>query len=218
VQQGREEVLRWVGDPTGQGGPGDIAYDIWVERAMPSGYPGLVDGILLETERLRLRPFREDDVDDLFAVLGDAETMRYYPEPFTRDGVVGWIENYITRYWRDGFGLLAMELKDTGELVGDCGPAVREVEGEREVELAWHVKRAQWGRGLAPEAALVCRDWAFDHVGPRLISLIRPENIQSIRVAEKIGMKPERRTTYGSEGWLHVVYAISKANPVMAEQ
>jgi ribosomal-protein-alanine N-acetyltransferase len=142
-----------------------------------------MDGIPMETERLRLRPFRDDDVEALFAVLGDAETMRPYPAPFPREGVVDWIEDHMARYRRDGFGLLAMELKETCGLVGECGPAIREVEALREIELGWHVKRALWGRGLVPEAAAACRDWAFEHAAPRLISLIRPENVQSIRVA-----------------------------------
>jgi ribosomal-protein-alanine N-acetyltransferase len=170
-----------------------------------------MDTLALETDRLLLRPMHQGDVDRLFAILGDAETMRYYPAPLSRDEVVGWIVDQLNRYRRDGFGLLSMDLKETGETVGDCGPAMREVEGRPEIELAWHVKRELWGRGLAPEAAAACRDWAFDHAGSRLISLIRPENRQSIRVAEKIGMRMERRVTYGSSGWVHLVYTITQA-------
>ena len=102
-----------------------------------------------------------------------------------------------------------MVLKETGNLVGDCGPAVREVDGIAEIELGWHVMRAFWGQGLATEAAAACRDWAFRNIGPsRLIALVRPENGQSCRVAEKIGMTVEGEVEYGSVGWLHLVYAI----------
>jgi RimJ/RimL family protein N-acetyltransferase len=60
---------------------------------------------VLETERLRLRPYRLDDLDAIAAVLGDAETMRYYPKPFTRDGARRWIDQNLARYRDDGYGL-----------------------------------------------------------------------------------------------------------------
>ena len=172
-------------------------------------YRGRVASLILETERLRLRPFVLEDRDDLFAVLGDAETMHYYPEPYTRDGVLDWIQDNLRRYGRDGFGLWAMELRESEEFVGDCGPALREVDGTGEIELGWHVKRAFWGQGLASEAAAACRDWVFGNIRPgRLIALVRSENIQSRRVAEKIGMRVEGEVAYGSMGWLHLVYAV----------
>lgn len=164
---------------------------------------------ILETDRLRLRTLRNEDLEDLLEVLGDPETMRFYPAPFTRQLVEEWIQDSIKRYGRDGIGLWAVELKATGELVGDCGPAVREVLGAREIELGWHVKRAFWGQGLATEAAAACRDWVFRNIHPsRLIALVRPENTQSRRVAEKIGMTVEEEVEYGSMGWVHLVYAI----------
>lgn len=87
----------------------------------------------------------------------------------------------------------------------------RIVEGREEVELGWHVKRSHWGRGIAPEAAAACRDHAFGALGlERLISLIRPENIPSRRVAEKIGMTVDGEVAYGSMGWPHLVYAIHR--------
>src|SRR5687767_7667291 len=99
---------------------------------------------ILETDRLSLRPLRLEDVDDLHQVLGDPETMRFYPEPFSRELVQAWIEDSVSRYEADGFGLWAAELKTTGQLVGDCGPAVREVDEVAEIELGWHVKREFW--------------------------------------------------------------------------
>ena len=87
-------------------------------------------------------------------------------------------------------------------------PAVREVEGQEEVEIGWHVHRAQWNRGFATEAATACRDHCFDALGlERVISLIRPENVPSRRVAEKIGMSIEREV--GWHGYRHFVYAAS---------
>jgi ribosomal-protein-alanine N-acetyltransferase len=164
---------------------------------------------ILETDRLRLRPLRREDVEGLLVILGDPETMRFYPAPYTRELVEEWIEDSINRYRSDGFGLWAVELKATGELVGDCGPAVREVLGVREIELGWHVNRALWGQGLATEAAAGCRDWVFCNIPTsQLIALVRPENARSRRVAEKIGMTVKGEVAYGSMGWRHLVYAI----------
>ena len=159
----------------------------------------------LETERLRLRPYTFNDLDDLFEILGDPDTMTYYPEPYSRDRTMGWIEDNVKRYEMDGFGLWAMEMKETGDFVGDCGPAVREVERQREIEIGWHVHRALWNRGLATEAAAACRDHCFGALGlKRVISLIRPENLPSRRVAEKIGMVIEREVDW--HRYRHLVY------------
>lgn len=150
-------------------------------------------GVILETRRLRLREFRRDDVDALQAVLGDPVAMEFYPSAFTREGVMGWIARNMGRYRCDGFGLWAMALKPAGELIGDCGCVVQEVEGRCEIEVAYHVRRDLWGNGYAPEAAHACMEYAFDRLGAeRVISMIRPENRNSVRVAEKNGLVREK--------------------------
>ena len=166
--------------------------------------------LVLETERLWLRRFHPDDVDALHAVLGDPETMRFYPQPYDRDGCAGWIDASLERYERDGFGLYALVLRSTGEMIGDCGPAVRTIEGRDEVEIGWHVRRDLWGRGLAPEAARACVAHAFGpHDLSRVTALVRPINQQSRRVAEKIGMAVEREVQYA--GVLHLLYVLERA-------
>ena len=165
----------------------------------------------LETGRLRLRPFREDDVEELYGILGDADTMRYYPAPFTWEETESWVRNNLERTLRDGSGLWAIEDRATGEFLGDCGLVHQLVDGTDEVEVGWHVKRSRWGQGIAPEAGAVCRDRAFGEFGlERIISLIRPENVQSRRVAEKIGMSVEKETKFGTQGWKHFVYSIRR--------
>jgi [ribosomal protein S5]-alanine N-acetyltransferase len=80
-----------------------------------------------------------------------------------------------------------MVLKSSGEVVGDCRLTRQMVDGVDEIEIGYHVRRDLWGRGLAPPAA--CRDYGFDRLGAeRLISLIRPENLPSRRVAGKVGL------------------------------
>jgi RimJ/RimL family protein N-acetyltransferase len=165
--------------------------------------------VVLQTPRLWLREFRTDDVEALQAVLGDAETMQFYPAPYDRGRCAAWLEDNMQRYGRDGFGLYAMVLRETGELVGDCGPALRQIEERTEPEIGWHVRRDLWGRGLAPEAAAACRDHAFGTLAlTRVTALVRPLNLPSRRVAEKIGMAVQRRVTHA--GQPHLLYVLER--------
>ena len=150
-------------------------------------------GVILQTERLVLRRFVLDDTGALATVLGDPTAMQFYPAPLDREGVEHWITKNIERYRRDGHGLWAMSLKASGEVIGDCGCVLQDVEGRQEVEVGYHVRRDLWGRGYATEAARACVDYGFQRLGARrVISMIRPENISSIRVAEKNGMVREK--------------------------
>ncbi|HEX5433460.1 MAG TPA: GNAT family N-acetyltransferase [Candidatus Angelobacter sp.] len=162
-------------------------------------------GVILETERLLLREIEPTDTDALLQVLGDPIAMQYYPAPFSRSDVEDWIRRNRARYRDCGFGLWAMLLKGLGEVMGDCGFFVRDVEGDFDFELGWHVRRDLWGRGYATEAARACIAYAFASSGAgRVIALIRPENLSSCRVAEKSGMSCERLIFW--RGYDHCVY------------
>ncbi len=164
---------------------------------------------ILQTTRLRLREFSPEDLDALAEVLSDPETMRYYPAPYDRVGVEQWIARNRQRYQDDGVGLWAMELNTTHEVIGDCGVIPQQVEEERLYEIGYHLRQDHWHHGLATEAAVACRDWAFTHLKTdRLISLIRPENLPSRRVAERIGMTFWKEVKW--RGLQHCVYSIKK--------
>jgi [ribosomal protein S5]-alanine N-acetyltransferase len=168
---------------------------------------------ILETSRLVLREFRPEDADSLALTLSDAETMRFYPAPLDRAGVEDWISRNLRRYREHGQGLWAMILKSSGELIGDCGLTVQEVEGQNEIEIGYHVRRDLWGQGLATEAACACRDFGFARRPvERLISLIRPENLPSRRVAEKNGMSVWKEVM--RKDLPHLVYAIRREQTV----
>jgi len=167
---------------------------------------------VLQTARLLLREFTPLDADALTLVLSDPETMRYYPAPYDRAGVEQWIERNRKRYQYDGVGLWAMELTKTQQIIGDCGIILQQVEGERLYEIGYHLRRDFWGQGLATEAAIACRDWAFAHLkAERLISLIRPENLPSCRVAERTGMTVWKEVNW--RGLPHYVYSVEKEKP-----
>jgi RimJ/RimL family protein N-acetyltransferase len=166
-------------------------------------------GVVLETSRLLLREFVPDDADALAAVLGDPVAMQYYPAPFNRKEVEAWIERNRDRYKREGYGLWAMLLKDSGELIGDCGCFLRDIDGRDDIEIGYHVRRDLWGKGYATEAAQACMQYAFTAFGfDRVISLIRPENMQSIRVAEKNGLTCQKIIFW--RGYDHCIYAKQK--------
>ncbi len=120
---------------------------------------------VIETSRLALRKMTDDDVAPLLAVFSDPITMQFYRKPFDRQMVQGWI-NWNHNNYRDyGYGLWALVLRDTGELIDDCGLVNQQVNEATEVEIGYHVRRDLWKQGLATEAALSCRDYGFRVLG-----------------------------------------------------
>jgi RimJ/RimL family protein N-acetyltransferase len=161
---------------------------------------------VLTTRRLVIREFTERDLDPYAAMLGDPETMRYYPRPYSREEARGFMERNAARYLANGFGVWVLEDRETGAFVGDCGLAVSLVEGIAQVEIMWHVVRGRWRQGIATEAATAVRDHAFGDLAlRRLIALVRPVNVPSRGVAEKLGMTVEREAIYADLP--HLVYA-----------
>ena len=149
------------------------------------------------------------DADALHAALGDPLSMKYYPHAFSRDEVDRWIARAMESYAANGYGLYAMTLKSTGQVIGDCGHVLQEVDATKEIEIGYHVLRLLQGRGYATEAARACVEYGFGKLhAKKLISLIRPENTPSRRVAEKAGMKAEKEILRW--GFRHLVYSISR--------
>lgn len=163
--------------------------------------------IIIETERLILRPIGHEDINDLLLIWGDAETMQYFPKTLNRQEISEWIDRNMQRYANYGHGLWAAILKSEQKLVGDCGLVFQEVDGVEELEVGYHFNKNYWGRGLAAEAARGCLNYAFQDLGRRrVISMIRPENTPSRRVAERNGLKIEKEVFW--RGYQHCVYAI----------
>ena len=168
----------------------------------------------LETQRLLLRPLVAEDAETLNRIQSDADHMRFYPSPFSFEETREWIARAQERYERDGFGLLAVEDRTTGEFLGNVGPVVQVVDGVDEIELGWSITPARSRQGIATEAAIACRDWVFDVVGAdHVISLILPANEPSRGVARNIGMTIWKQTIFGSVRWLHDVWRIDADAP-----
>ncbi len=142
------------------------------------------------TKRTLLRRFSDADVDPMIAVFGDPDVMRFGDGPQTPEWIRCWVEQTIKHYGIWGFGPWVIELCESETSIGYCGLfRFDDINGQPEIELGYRLAKRYWGHGLATETATVVRDMSFDHFGlQRLVSLIDPNNIRSIRVAEKLGM------------------------------
>ncbi len=165
---------------------------------------------MIETERLLLRPMREADVEPLLRIFTDRNVMASFGvDPLDGAQMEQWAQRNLDHQDRHGYGLFSVILKETGELIGDCGLEEMELDGISGAELGYDFRSDYWNRGLATEAATAVRDHAFGHLAlPRLMSLIRQGNIASRRVAEKIGMRHARDLDRsGAPYWLFMLDA-----------
>ena len=144
---------------------------------------------ILETERLILREYVQADFDGLYAILSDAETMQHYPKPYDARGTQRWLDWSLDNYQRYGFGLWAIELKATGEFIGDCGITMQYIDGESLPEIGYHINKAHWRKGYAKEAATAVRDWFFANTEfDSVYSYMNRTNIASYSTAASVGM------------------------------
>jgi RimJ/RimL family protein N-acetyltransferase len=165
---------------------------------------------VIETERLLLRLPEDGDVDSIYRFVADPEVMRWIGEDGRTRGyadAVDRIERYRRAWELDGFGHFMVVPKGSRDAIGRVGILVwdartwhhgtrRELGEAAELELGWTLERAAWGHGFATEAATAVAEWAFRELQPpRLISLIRPDNARSLRVAQKVGQRYERDVT-----------------------
>jgi ribosomal-protein-alanine N-acetyltransferase len=193
-----------------------------------------MDTVVLETARLILRHFSPDDLDDLAAIQADPDVMRYigHGAVKTRQETAAMMEfafidnrhawpiqtlarvPQLTRAIERNahFSLWATVYKPDNKLIGRCGLLSWDLDGRKEVEVGYVLAKSHWGRGIATEAARASRDYGFDVLGfDRLISVIRPDNLASQRVAEKNGMRYEKDVD--AKGVAARVYSIHRGDP-----
>lgn len=163
---------------------------------------------VLETDRLLLRELEATDLDFVAEMLGNVDVMHYWPQPLTRSEAHAWIQRQQQRYERDGHGYWLAVLKGRGTPVGQAGLLMCDIDGVTEPGIGYLLHRPFWGQGLAVEAARGCLDFAANVCGyGRVTCLVRPENVPSLRVACRLGLLPERLTTFA--GYDHLVFATS---------
>ncbi|MEK6207317.1 MAG: GNAT family N-acetyltransferase [Chloroflexota bacterium] len=154
----------------------------------------------LETERLVIRPYRDDDATALHEVFGSPEVMKWTPSPPSKD--VAETAQRLARTMAftarqpPGFGLWALQTRDTSEFLGQVGLFPVEGKGP-DVEVAYELAPRVWGHGYATEAARALVDYGFSELGlRRVVALILPDNARSRNVASKCGMTLERPGRY----------------------
>lgn len=143
----------------------------------------------LETKRLILREMTEDDYPALCSILQDDETMYAYEGAFSDAEVREWLDRQISRYRKWGFGLWAVVLKESGEMIGQCGLTLQQWKDREMLEVGYLFNRNYWHRGYATEAAIACKEYAFDVLdAEEVCSIIRDTNTASQNVARRNGM------------------------------
>lgn len=163
----------------------------------------------LSTERLRLRAWRDDDLDAYAALCADPEVMLHLRGPMTRAAAADQIKAFEHHWADEGFGLWCATLKPTDECIGFIGLAVPQFLPEvlPAVEIGWRLARPAWGQGLATEGARATVDFAFGPLGlDRIISITLPENRGSWNVMQKLGMTVERTAIHPERQVDVVVY------------
>lgn len=167
---------------------------------------------ILETERLYLRKINDNDFDALCKIMQDEEVMYAYEGAFTDGEVRTWLERQKTRYVQDGFGLWAACLKENGEMIGQCGITIQNINGVQGPEIGYLFRRSYWHRGYATEAAIGCREYAFEVLKlSEICSIIRDTNLASQNVAKRNGMRIKEQFVKhyrGVDMW-HYVYNIT---------
>ena len=145
--------------------------------------------MILETERLYLRELQQSDYSALCRILQDEEVMYAYEGAFTDKGAQQWLDCQLNRYNESGFGLWAVILKETDELIGQCGLTIQDADGSKVLEIGYLFQKAYWHRGYASEAAIACKQYAFETLNvDEVFSIVRDTNIASQNVAMRNGM------------------------------
>lgn len=178
--------------------------------------------IHLETDRLRLRDWRDGDLEPFAAMNGDERVMAHYPAPLTREKSDAAAKRFQQGLEENGFGLYAVELKSTRDFIGFVGLARAEFTAPftPAVEVGWRLAHGAWGHGYATEAAHACVVHGFSERGlDELVSFTARENKRSIAVMQRIGMARDAGDDFehpllsvGHPLRPHVLYRIKKTD------
>jgi len=168
------------------------------------------EGAVLVTDRLYLREMVPEDLDALYRVLGDSDIMQHYPYTFDEARVRRWIEKNRERYRELGFGLWAVCLKETGEMIGDCGLSMQNINGKICPEIGYHIRKDMQRKGYAAEAAAAVRDWVFANTTFKTVySYMKAGNEASAKTAQSYGAV--KTGEYTDSDGLNWVYALEKS-------
>lgn len=169
--------------------------------------------MIFETERLVLREMNQDDYRDLAEILQNSNVMYAYEHDFTDMDVQIWLDRQRKRYETYGFGLWAVILKNTKEMIGQAGLTLQPYKDTEVLEIGYLLKEKFWHYGYAREAAAGCKKYAFEVLKQdKVCSVIKVDNTSSIRVAESIDMRKEDTfiAWYYNGDMLHYLYSVQR--------
>ena len=165
--------------------------------------------MVIETNRLILREMNLDDFESLKSIISDPINMKYYESPYDDNGVLRWINWNLDNYKTYGFGLFAVILKETGQMIGDCGVTMQFINHKIRPEIGYHIHLDYHNQGYATEAAIAVKKYIFENTTfKELYTYTTKENLPSQKVAIKNGMSFVEEYIDGNEHL--VVYKIEK--------
>lgn len=145
--------------------------------------------MILETKRLYLREMNQSDFHSLCRILQDEKAMYAYEGAFSDQEVQEWLDRQIYRYQKWNFGLWAAVLKETDEMIGQCGLTMQQWKDQEVLEIGYLFERSYWHQGYTTEAAKACKQYAFEKLNAgEVCSIIRDSNTASQNVAVRNGM------------------------------
>lgn len=160
----------------------------------------------IETARLRFRHLTLEDIDDLFRLYSDPEVMRYLL-PRNIEQTQTSLRKHIKQWLEYNFGMWAVIHKQSGKMIGRCGLGL--LENTRQVELGYVLDKDFWHQGLATEASIETLKYGFCQIKlSQIVAIANPENIASVRVIQKVGMKYQKNAYYYGQDVVY--YAISR--------
>jgi len=163
------------------------------------------------TECMIMRPLTVKHIAPWIGFLRDKTAIRYFPERGLNpdESAKHWIESQLLRYADGRFGLMSLHLGD-GTFIGQCGLITQEIDGEKVLEIGYHLFPDYWGKGYASEAAIYFRKFAFENgITDQVVSIIHTENELSQAVAGRNGMKLWKHSSWNGKDV--VVFAVSKS-------
>lgn len=171
----------------------------------------------LETPRLLLREMTEQDLPALRAILQDELTMTAYEGAFDETMTRDWLQRMLASYRNNGFGLWAVELRATNQMIGQCGLTRQHILDTDVIEVGYLFNRSHWHQGYATEAAAASRDYAFEALNvERVWAQVRDTNIASMNVAIRLGMTVRGRfeRQYRGVTMPHLAFAVDRPTGV----
>lgn len=164
---------------------------------------------IITTQRLYLRQMAQTDYVALCKILQDKDVMYAYEHAFTGEEAQEWLDRQIKRYTYYGFGLWAVILKESNEMIGQCGLTMQDCDNRQVLEVGYLFNKAFWHKGYATEAAIACKNYAFQTLNAKEVySIIRDNNLPSQNVAKRNGMTQVSSFTkhYYNIDMPHLVY------------